>query len=312
QRPVWPKLARYAACVALTAIGYSECGASASCPAPFPVFSATLTAAAWWAATIPVKRLPVESLNNALTSILSQTGRRVILKLNTVPFVLTTQETDNSMRHFLQLADWAPDELQDMLQLAVLLKAEHRNGDNAPLLQNKVLGLIFQKPSLRTRVSFEVGMRQLGGWALTLGPDEIVLGKRESIADISRVMSRYVHAVMARVFDHQHVIELARWSDVPVINGLSDEHHPCQALADILTIYEHYGRTQGLRVAYVGDGNNVAASLAEAAAHFGMHFRIATPPGYELSEAALETAADIARQTGGSIETYHDPAAALK
>lgn len=215
------------------------------------------------------------------------------------------------MRHFLELSDWSSEELQGLLQLAIELKAGQRNGGNPPLLKNKVLGLVFQKPSLRTRVSFEVGMWQLGGTALSLTPEEIGLGKRESIADVSRVLSRYVSGVMARVFAHGDLTELARWSGVPVINGLSDMSHPCQAMADMLTIYEHLGYTAGARVTYVGDGNNVAASLAEAAAHFGMHFRIATPPGYELSEDMLDSAARIAAQTGGSIETWHDPVAAL-
>jgi len=215
------------------------------------------------------------------------------------------------MKHFLRISDWSSEDLQALLDLAVLLKAEQRNGGNAPVLKGKTLGLIFQKPSLRTRVSFEVGMRQLGGDSLNLGPDEIGLGKRESVADIIRVMSRYVECVMARVFDHAHVEEMAQWGSIPIINGLSDTDHPCQALADIMTIYEHLGGLKGVRVTYIGDGNNVAGSLAEAAASFGMHFRIATPPGYNLSEDTLDRAGRIAETTGATIEAYHDPHAAV-
>jgi ornithine carbamoyltransferase len=215
------------------------------------------------------------------------------------------------MRHFLELSDWSSDELRELIELAVRLKTELRNGGNEPVLRGKVLGLIFEKPSLRTRVSFEVGMQHLGGTSLTLGPSEIGFGKRESVADISRVMARYVQCVMARVFDHRHIVELARWSDVPVINGLSDLHHPCQALADIMTIYERCGDTRGVKIAYVGDGNNVAASLLQVAAHFGSHFSIATPPGYGLSEEILTSAGEIGERTGATIQVYHDPYAAV-
>jgi ornithine carbamoyltransferase len=215
------------------------------------------------------------------------------------------------MRHFIDLLDWQSEEIRELIALAARLKAEWRNGGNEPILAGSVLGLIFQKPSLRTRVSFEVGMHHLGGTSLTLGPAEIGLGKRESIADISRVISRYVQIVMARVFDHAHVLELAQYSGVPVINGLSDEHHPCQAMADLLTIYERFGKLDGVRLVYVGDGNNVAVSLLQAAAHCGMNFAIATPPGYELSEEVLSGAGEIAAQTGASIETFHDPQTAV-
>ena len=186
------------------------------------------------------------------------------------------------MKHFLDLASWSSRDLQRILELAVHLKLEWQSGGNRPVLKNKILGMVFQKPSLRTRVSFEVAMKHLGGSAIMLGPQEIGLGKRESIADVSRVLSSYVQIIMARVFDHQHVVELAEYSRVPVINGLSDDTHPCQAMADLLTIYERFGRLESLRLAYVGDGNNVAASLAYATAQFGMHFSIATPEGYEL------------------------------
>src|SRR5574341_1734925 len=165
------------------------------------------------------------------------------------------------MKHFLAVSDLPSSEVQDLLDLAVRLKKEYFEKGNPPLLKGKVLAMIFQKPSLRTRVSFDMAMRHLGGDALYLSPAEIGLGKREAISDIARVMSGYVDAIMARVFYHEHILELARWSSVPVINGLSDYNHPCQAMADALTIQEKFGKQKGLNVAFVGDGNNVAASL---------------------------------------------------
>ncbi len=211
------------------------------------------------------------------------------------------------MRHFLTLSDWTTRELWHIIQLAVFLKMEHQSGGNRPILRNKALGMIFQKPSLRTRVSFEMGMQHLGGHALYLSPAEIGLGQRESVADVARVMSGYVQGIMARVFDHDHVVQLAKYASVPVINGLSDQRHPCQAMADVLTIFEHFGNTKGLKVAYIGDGNNVAQSLLLASAHFGMHFRIATPVAYELPANVLVEAAKIAQQNDVTIETLHDP-----
>jgi len=166
------------------------------------------------------------------------------------------------MRHFLSLADFTGEELQEILELAIELKEALKAGGNRPLLKDKVLAMVFQKPSLRTRVSFDMAMRHLGGDALYLSPAEIGLGKREAIADVSRVLSRYVDAIMARVFDHEHILELARYSRVPVINGLSDFNHPCQAMADVLTILETYGDLRGLNVAFIGDGNNVAVREA--------------------------------------------------
>lgn len=216
------------------------------------------------------------------------------------------------MRHFIDLADWSSDELRELLQLAKDLKDEWRAGGNRPLLRSKTLAMIFQKPSLRTRVSFEMGMQHLGGTAIMLGPQEIGLGKRESTHDIAKVLSSYVHGIMARVFEHEHVVELARHATVPVINGLSDSQHPCQALTDLFTIQEVLGRMAGVRIVYVGDGNNVAASLAQMAAHVGAHFAAASPPGFELSEEILSGVAEIARRNGGTVETYHDPYTAVK
>jgi ornithine carbamoyltransferase len=215
------------------------------------------------------------------------------------------------MKHFLTLADWSTSELHDLLQLAVRLKEEWMAGGNQPILKDRLLAMVFQKPSLRTRVSFQVAMKHLGGDALMLGPDEIGLGKRESIADVARVLSGYVQGIMARVFDHAHVEELARWASVPVINGLSDAHHPCQALGDALTIYERFGRLEGIRLAYVGDGNNVAVSLWQMAAHFGMHYTIAAPPGYDLSEEMIEDMMPVAQTSGATFASYIDPDAAV-
>ena len=215
------------------------------------------------------------------------------------------------MKHFLDLASWSGDELQRLLELALDLKMEWQTGGNRPILQNKTLGMIFQKPSLRTRVSFEMAMRHLGGSAIMLGPQEIGLGKRESVPDVARVLSSYVQGIMARVFDHDHAVQLAENSRVPVINGLSDSYHPCQAFADILTIREHFGRLKGLRVAYVGDGNNVAASLALACAHYGLAFGIATPEGYELEKTIRDQASAIADQNGISLDMHTRPEAAV-
>ncbi|MEW5959122.1 MAG: ornithine carbamoyltransferase [Chloroflexota bacterium] len=215
------------------------------------------------------------------------------------------------MRHFLDISDFSADELWQFLNKARELKDEWQAGGNQPILKGKILGMIFQKPSLRTRVSFEVGMLHLGGEVLYLSPAEIGLGKRESVPDIARVMSGYVDGIMARVFDHQHVLQLAQYGRVPVINGLSDYSHPCQALADVFTIWEHFGRLEGLAVAYVGDGNNVANSLAIAAVTLGAHFRIATPPGYELLAEAMTRVKSLAQRRGVSVTVSTDPAAAV-
>lgn len=214
-------------------------------------------------------------------------------------------------KHFLDLADYSPAEIQDILDLALRLKREHFASGNAPLFKGKTLGMIFQKPSLRTRVSFEMAMRQMGGDALYLSPAEIGLGKRETTADIARVMSGYVHGLMARVFEHDHVIELAKWSDIPVINGLSDYCHPCQAMADALTMLEKFGSLKGLNVTYVGDGNNVAVSLLHIVVMLGGNFTIANPEGYDIDKTAREMAEELA--TGGAqIRYLRDPHEAVK
>lgn len=217
------------------------------------------------------------------------------------------------MQHFLDITDWSSDELDGLLELAISLKKEwKKRGHNKKVLEGRVLGMVFQKPSLRTRVSFEVGMLHLGGQALYLSPAEIGLGKRESIADVSRVLSRYVQVIMARVFEHQHILELAKYAGVPVINGLSDYNHPCQALADMLTIKEHLGQIDGKKVAYVGDGNNVATSLLMASAKLGADFTISTPEGYGLPDAVIEKGKAIAEKSGSRVMVTIDPVEAVQ
>ena len=216
------------------------------------------------------------------------------------------------MKHLLNIADLSADEVWQLLNLARKLKEEWQRDGNKPILKGKTLGMIFQKPSLRTRVSFEMGMIHLGGQALYLSPAEIKLGVRESVPDVARVLSRYVDGIMARVFAHRHIEELAAYSRVPVINGLSDYNHPCQALTDIFTIWEKQGKLRGLKLAYVGDGNNVAASLLFAAAKVGMDIALASPEGYELSDDVVELGQEFAAQSGSKVELLHDPAAAVR
>ncbi|MDX1524056.1 MAG: ornithine carbamoyltransferase, partial [Anaerolineae bacterium] len=202
--------------------------------------------------------------------------------------------------------------LWQFLHKAKALKDEFKlTGRNEPILRDKILGMVFQKPSLRTRVSFEVGMLHLGGEALYLSPNEIGLGGRESVPDVARVLSGYVNGIMARVFAHEHILQLAEYSTVPVINGLSDYNHPCQALTDVFTIWEHFGKIEGMRVAYVGDGNNMATSLVLILAKLGAHFAIATPNGYELPPAILAEARDFAEETQVEIHVTTDPVEAV-
>lgn len=215
------------------------------------------------------------------------------------------------MKDFIAISDYTPKEVQEMLDLAIRLKKERQSGGNPPLLQGKVLAMIFQKPSLRTRVSFDMAMRHLGGDALYLSPQEIGLGKRESIADVARVLAGYVDAIMARVFDHQHVVELAQWSSVPVINGLSDYNHPCQGMADALTILEEFGSLKGLNVTFIGDGNNVAVSLMHVCAKLGANFTLASPEGYDLNPAALKLGQQFAAESKSTITLLRDPHKAL-
>jgi len=211
-------------------------------------------------------------------------------------------------RDLLSMRDLNPDELDALLRLALSMK---RDG-SPPLLQGKTIAMLFEKPSLRTRVSFEVGMRQLGGSAIYLSQAEVGLGQREPVKDVARVLSRYVSAIVARTYAQSTLEELAASADAPVVNALSDDEHPCQALADLLTVKEKKGRLGGVRIAFVGDGNNVSSSLAIACALAGADFAIASPEGYALSPAVLAVARDWARQTGARIETVTLPEEAVR
>ena len=216
------------------------------------------------------------------------------------------------MKDFIAISDFSALEIQSMLDLAERLKNEYIERGNPPLLKGKVLAMIFQKPSLRTRVSFDMAMRHLGGDALYLSPAEIGLGKRESIADVARVLSGYVNAIMARVFEHTHVLDLAKWSSIPVVNGLSDYNHPCQGMADALTIQEKFGHLKGLKISYVGDGNNVAVSLMHVSALLGANFSIAYPEGYGINPSAMEVGTRLAQESGSKIDLLCDPHQAVK
>ncbi|MFC2122608.1 ornithine carbamoyltransferase [Bacteroidota bacterium] len=210
-------------------------------------------------------------------------------------------------KDLLSVSDLDSEDVWHLISEAIEMKA----GGWSTLLDRKVLALLFEKPSLRTRVSFEVAMRQLGGHALYLSPDEVGLGGRESVPDVARVLSRYVDVIVARTFSHQALEVMGSYSSVPVINALSDLEHPCQALADLLTIYEKKGELQGLTLAYVGDGNNVAHSLLLAAALVGMDFRIAAPAGYHVQDAILSQAEGYAAETGAEITCTEDPKLAV-
>lgn len=215
-------------------------------------------------------------------------------------------------KDFIAVSDYTPDELQTMLELAIKLKQELNEGGNQPILRNKTMAMIFQKPSLRTRVSFDMAMRQLGGDALYLSPNEIGLGKRESIADVARVLSGYVDIIMARVFEHDHVLQLAEWSAAPVINGLSDYNHPCQAMADALTILESFGTLKNVNVTFVGDGNNVAVSLMFICTKLGAHFTQTGPEGYDMPKETIQTAQKFADVSGSTICFTRDVHEAVK
>ncbi|MFC1864383.1 ornithine carbamoyltransferase [Chloroflexota bacterium] len=206
-------------------------------------------------------------------------------------------------KDLLSISDLSGDDILSLISDAVDTKARGW----LSTLDNKILALIFEKPSLRTRVSFEVAMRELGGQTIYLSPSEVGLGERESVPDVARVLSRYVDAIVARTFSHQTLEILAGYSGVPVINALSDLEHPCQALADLLTIYEKKGELGGLTLAFIGDGNNVAHSLLLAASLTGMNFRIASPAGYAVQERILHLAQDYAMASGAEILCTEEP-----
>lgn len=211
-------------------------------------------------------------------------------------------------RDLVSIADLSAGDIQQVTDTALQMK----NGGSAGVGPGKTLALLFEKPSLRTRVSFDVAMQQLGGYAVYLSPAEVGLGNREPVADVARVLSRYVDVIAARTFKHETVEELAHWADVPVINALSDGEHPCQALADLLTIYEKKGRWQGLVLSFVGDGNNVARSLMLACASVGMDFRIASPNGYRISQAMVDRAEILAAASGAAIACVESPEEAVR
>ena len=216
-------------------------------------------------------------------------------------------------KDLLSIHDLTSAEVNQILDLAKELKAKQKAGIEHHLLKGKTLGMIFQKSSTRTRVSFEVGMYQLGGSALFLSGQDLQIGRGEPIKDTARVMSRYLDGVMIRTFNHADVEEFAKYADIPVINGLTDLLHPCQVLTDLLTIQEHKREElKGLKLAYVGDGNNMVHSLMYACAKVGMHFAVATPKGYEPNDEVTAKAIEDAKATGGSITVTNDRFAAVK
>jgi ornithine carbamoyltransferase len=214
-------------------------------------------------------------------------------------------------RHFTRVADWSAAELRQALDLADQLKELQQRREQHHLLPGRTLGMIFQKPSTRTRVSFEVGIAQLGGTGLYLSAGDLQLGRGETLRDTATVLSRYLDAIMIRTFAQDDVEQLAAAASIPIINGLTDSAHPCQALADVMTVRERLGRLEGVTLVYLGDGNNVCASLMLAAAKLGMRFRAATPEGYEPNNAVVESAREVAAERGGSIDLFTDPREAV-
>ncbi|WP_435360066.1 ornithine carbamoyltransferase [Haloarchaeobius sp. DFWS5] len=209
--------------------------------------------------------------------------------------------------HFLTVDDLSPEGLESVLDLASTYKHQLGAGESHADLAGKTMAMLFEKPSTRTRVSFETGMTQLGGHAIFLGPDDTQLGRGEPLKDTSRALSGYVDVIMARLFDHSDLEELAAYADVPVVNGLTDDAHPCQTLADLLTMKELFGGLDGVKAAWVGDGNNVAQSFAVGCAMAGVDLTVATPEGYELDDETLETAESYT----GTVETTTDPEVAV-
>ena len=213
-----------------------------------------------------------------------------------------------SNKHFLHISDYTGDELWEILKLSKEVKAKFRARESFHTFNNKSLAMIFAKPSARTRVSFETGFEWMGGHALFLGPNDIGIGKREAIKDISRVFSRYNDMVMARLFDHEHIIELAKHSSIPVVNGLTDYNHPCQIMTDIFTIWEHLDNIENVKIVYMGDGNNIVHSWLHLAMRLPIHFVCCCPKGYEPDENTVKKA----KETGISkIEIVHNPREAV-
>jgi ornithine carbamoyltransferase len=215
-------------------------------------------------------------------------------------------------KDLLSIHDLSQNEVFEILELAKDLKAKLQRGEEHHILKGKTLGMIFSKASTRTRVSFEVGMYQLGGMALFLSSRDLQIGRGEPIQDTARVLSRYVDGIMIRTFSHDNVKELAQYSSIPIINGLTDLLHPCQALTDIFTVLEYKGSLKGLKMAYIGDGNNMVNALMHAAAKVGMHISAATPKGYEPDAEIVAEAVADAKETGASVTLVNDPLLAAK
>ena len=212
-------------------------------------------------------------------------------------------------KHFLHISDYSTDQIWEILHLSKELKTKFHNKENFKPFRDRSLAMIFAKPSARTRVSFETGFEWMGGHALFLGPNDIGIGKREAIKDISRLFSRYNDVIMARLFDHQHIIELAKYSDIPVINGLTDYNHPCQIICDILTIWEHKGSLDNLKICYMGDGNNIVHSWLQLASRLPMDFVCCGPEGFEPD---LDTVKMVEDSASSSFQLSHDPISAVR
>ena len=212
-------------------------------------------------------------------------------------------------KHFLHISDYSTDQIWEILHLSKELKTKFHNKENFKPFRDRSLAMIFAKPSARTRVSFETGFEWMGGHALFLGPNDIGIGKREAIKDISRLFSRYNDVIMARLFDHQHIIELAEYSDIPVINGLTDYNHPCQIVCDILTIWEHKGSLDNLKICYMGDGNNIVHSWLQLASRLPMDFVCCGPEGFEPD---LDTVKMVEDSASSSFQLSHDPISAVR
>lgn len=215
-------------------------------------------------------------------------------------------------RDMIELDEYSTEEIQFLLDSAIEIKRKQKNGEVYQPLKGKTIGLIFEKSSTRTRVSFEAGMFQLGGHALFLSKNDIQLGRGEPISDTAQVMSRYLDGLMIRTFGHDNVVNLAKYASIPVINGLSDMAHPCQVLADLQTVLEHKGKLKGLKMAFIGDGNNMAHSILIGGAKMGMHVAVASPKGYEADASIVKLSEEIAAQTGGKITITQDPLEAAK
>ena len=211
-------------------------------------------------------------------------------------------------KHFLHLTDYTTHEIWELLHLAKELKIKFHNKEDYKPFKDRSLAMIFAKPSARTRVSFETGFEWMGGHALFLGPNDIGIGKREAIKDISRLFSRYNDMIMARLFDHEHILELAEYSDTPVINGLTDYNHPCQILADIMTVWEHRGNLENLKITYLGDGNNIVHSWLQLACRLPLHFVCCNPSGFDPDQKTVQMVNDSKIST---FESSHDPLTAV-